>query len=171
MTIQFPKHVKIAYRRVCSLYWYNKRFRITVDCAKILCINNSEGKSTLQYMKRFKIITEPVHLCFRQWMLAYKLTAKNPDCPSTCNKVDLPNLWSFRGHCWTIFGWHPLSNGPRQANLVLIAYVSSEGSGKPAHPRSLARTSAARSYKQCVKRNLQTENQIPGPSEWLGMRS
>ena len=41
-----------------------------------------------------------------------------------------------------------LSYGPRQANLVLIAYASSEGSGEPAHPRSLARTSAARSYKQ-----------------------
>ena len=38
--------------------------------------------------------------------------------------------------------------GLRQANLVLIAYASSEGSGEPAHPRSLARTSAARSYKQ-----------------------
>ena len=38
--------------------------------------------------------------------------------------------------------------GPRQANLVLIAYASSEGSGEPAHPRSLARTSAACSYKQ-----------------------
>ena len=61
--------------------------------------------------------------------------------------------------------------GPRQANLVLIAYASSEGSGEPAHVRSLARTSAARSYKQWVKRNLQTESQIPGPSEWLGMRS
>ena len=61
--------------------------------------------------------------------------------------------------------------GPRQANLVLIAYASSEGSGEPAHPRSLARTSAARSYKQWVKRNLQTEIQIRGPSEWLGMRS
>ena len=63
------------------------------------------------------------------------------------------------------------TNGPRQANLVLIAYASSEGSGEPAHPRSLARTFAARSYKQWVKRNLQTECQIPGPSEWLGMRS
>ena len=38
--------------------------------------------------------------------------------------------------------------GPRQANLVLIAYASSEGSGEPAHPRSLARTFAARLYKQ-----------------------
>ena len=38
--------------------------------------------------------------------------------------------------------------GPRQANLVLIAYASSEGSGEPAHPHSLARTFAARSYKQ-----------------------
>ena len=44
----------------------------------------------------------------------------------------------------------PLSKsyGLRQANLVLIAYASSEGSGEPAHPRSLARTFAARSYKQ-----------------------
>ena len=76
---------------------------------------------------------------------------------------------------------HPLSEkyekiisfvfGPRQANFVLIAYASSEGSGEPAHPRSLAKTSAARSYKQWVKRNLQTESQIPGPSEWPGMRS
>ena len=64
-----------------------------------------------------------------------------------------------------------LLNGPRQANLVLIAYASSEGSGEPAHPCSLARTFAARSYKQWIKRNLQTESQIPGPSEWLGMRS
>ena len=39
-------------------------------------------------------------------------------------------------------------DGLRQANLVLIAYASSEGSGEPAHPRSLARPSAARSYKQ-----------------------
>ena len=64
-----------------------------------------------------------------------------------------------------------ITSGPRQANLLLIAYASSEGSGEPAHPRSLARTFAARSYKQWVKRNLQTESQIPGPSEWLGMRS
>ena len=55
-------------------------------------------------------------------------------------------------------------------NLVLTVYVSSEGSGKPAHPRSLARTSAARSYKQWVKRNIQTESQIPGSSIWLGMQ-
>ena len=54
--------------------------------------------------------------------------------------------------------------GPRQANLVFIAYASSEG-------RSLARTSAAHSYKKWVKRNLQPESQIPGPSEWLGMRN
>ena len=74
---------------------------------------------------------------------------------------------------WKPVCWRSLieKNGPRQANLVIIAYASSEGSGEPAHPRSLARTFAARSYKQWVKRNLQTESQIPGPSEWLGMRS
>ena len=53
--------------------------------------------------------------------------------------------------------------GPRQANLVLIAYASSEGSGEPAHPRSLARTSAARSYKQWVKRNLQQKPRSLAP--------
>ena len=41
-----------------------------------------------------------------------------------------------------------LINGPRQANLVLIAYASGEGSGEHAHQRNLARTSAARLYKQ-----------------------
>ena len=38
--------------------------------------------------------------------------------------------------------------GLREANLVLIAYASSEGSGEPAHAGCLARTFAARSYKQ-----------------------
>ena len=61
-----------------------------------------------------------------------------------------------------------LSDHPLLANLYLgrvkrIWYLSPM--------RSLARTSAARSYKQLVKRNLQTESQIPGPIEWLGMRS
>ena len=37
--------------------------------------------------------------------------------------------------------------GPHQANLVLIAYASSEGSGETAQMRSLARTFAACSYK------------------------
>ena len=37
--------------------------------------------------------------------------------------------------------------------------------------RTVARTFAARSYKQWVKRNIQTESQIPDPSQWLGMRS
>ena len=46
---------------------------------------------------------------------------------------------------FSLVGVWQQSNGPRQANLVLIAYASSEGSGEPAHPRSLARTSAARS--------------------------
>ena len=71
----------------------------------------------------------------------------------------------------SLSSWMSCKIGPRQANLVLIAYASSEGSGEPAYPRSLARTSAARSYKQWVKRNLQTESQMPIPSEWLGMRS
>ena len=101
----------------------------------------------------------------------------------TFGGVDLV-LWASMNyiHCFMVFMrlidcsrdvwyWRIYMYGPRQANLLLIAYASSEGSGEPAHPRSLARTFAARSYKQWVKRNLQTESQIPGPSEWLGMRS
>ena len=47
-----------------------------------------------------------------------------------------------------IVAYYSLLYGLRQANLVLIAYASSEGSGEPAHPRSLARTSAARSSSE-----------------------
>ena len=82
--------------------------------------------------------------------------------------------WPDQSVCngaYIFYNYYDILFGPRQANLILIAYASSEGSGEPAHPRSLARTFAARSYKQWVKRNLQTESQIPGPSEWLGMRS
>ena len=77
--------------------------------------------------------------------------------------------WYVLGYLFTVS--EELRIGPRQANLVLIAYASSEGSGEPAHQRSLARTSAARSYKQWIKRNRQTVSQIPGLSEVLGMRS
>ena len=76
-----------------------------------------------------------------------------------CSKNKWPLVWTTK------------VNGPRQANLVHMAYASSESSGEPAHPGSLARSFAACSYKQWVKRNLQTESQIPGPSECLGMRS
>ena len=90
-------------------------------------------------------------------------------CSSLINALD-----QMRQRLFKIFNMIALalafSLGPRQANLLLIAYASSEGSGEPAHPRSLARTFAARSYKQWIKRNLQTESQIRGPSEWLGMR-
>ena len=58
----------------------------------------------------------------------------------TCNPFDGQKVSTCS---WIIFTF-----GPRQANLVLIAYASSEGSGEPAHPRFLARTFAARSYKQ-----------------------
>ena len=38
-------------------------------------------------------------------------------------------------------------------------------------PMRAAKVQASLCIKQCIKRNLQTESQIPGPSEWLGMRS
>ena len=57
-------------------------------------------------------------------------------------------------------------NGPRQANLVLIAYASSEGSGEPAHPRSLARTSAARSI-QAVNQEEPSDRKPDPWSLWM----
>ena len=56
-----------------------------------------------------------------------------------------PEMWLF---VYLKIVYTNITNGLSQANLVLIAYASSEGSGEPAHPRRLARTSAARSYKQ-----------------------
>ena len=50
-------------------------------------------------------------------------------------------------------------NGPRQANLVLIAYASSEGSGEPAQSRQNLRCLLIQAVSQ------------EEPSEWLGMRS
>ena len=63
------------------------------------------------------------------------------NCVKTQSSYRFYELWNGEPTLMKTFG-------PRQANLVLIAYASSEGSGEPAHPRSLARTSAARSYKQ-----------------------
>ena len=48
-----------------------------------------------------------------------------------------------------------VSYGPRQANLVLIAYASSEGSGEPSHP-----------HKQWAKRNLSDRKPDPRP-HWM----
>ena len=56
-------------------------------------------------------------------------------------------VYTFGSEC-KFYPRYYILYGPRQANLVLIAYASSEGSGEPAHPRSLARTFAARSYKR-----------------------
>ena len=74
------------------------------------------------------------------------------------NRIKLGKIITSSISTWLIITLY----GPRQANLVLITYASSEGSGEPAHPRSLSRTFAARSYKQWIKRKLQTESQIPG---------
>ena len=109
----------------------------------------------------------------KDWVLSYPLSAQRRLWSDWADaQADLSLRWAhthFVGFVTRRLKYNLY--GPRQANLVLIAYASSEGSGEPAHSRSLARTFAARSYKQWVKRNHQTESQIPSPSEWLGMRS
>ena len=59
-----------------------------------------------------------------------------------CLKLSLQLWHSIQQNLWHANWPYKEITGPRQANLVLIAYASSEGSGEPAHPRSLARTFA-----------------------------
>ena len=124
---------------------------------KVIVTNVSYSGSTLLSQKVFQTGTRQCERCWSNQANSYPELRQKPRY--------------VQGRNTTTTGKTQLLYGPRQANLVLIAYASSEGSGKPAHPRSLARTSAAHSYKQWIKRNLQTESQIRGPSEWLGMRS
>ena len=57
-------------------------------------------------------------------------------------------ILDFKSELNLLYEKQQQANGPRQANLVLIAYASSKGSGEPANARSLARTFAAHSYNQ-----------------------
>ena len=76
-----------------------------------------------------------------------------------CNDIQNKSLYQFCiicDLCEVIRRHYVLLYGPREANLVLIAYASNEGSGEPAHPRSLARTSAARSYKRTFRQKARS---------------
>ena len=109
--------------------------------------------------------------CSHTWSMEADEGSDQKQTPSPtgwqCMHVWRMSVWRKRS---AIISWDG-SNGSHQANLVLITYASREGSGEPAHPGRLARTFAAHLYRQWVKRNLQTESQIPVPSEWLGMHS
>ena len=167
--------------------------QILSQCSSFEPLHDKTNKMAGRPVKtQFSLGIRPVWSVFavrmkKAWDLSYPSSAQLPislgECPgwseSSLDAHAILLVCHEAAHFYKYFRriqvWYYRSNiksfGPRQANLVLIAYASSEGSGQPAHPRSLARTSAARSYKQWVKRNLQTESQIPGPSEWLGMRS
>ena len=147
----YPKHRKNVFRKA----WLNPN-SMTIKYN----ILNTFQQTTLKSENTTKRVSKSSKPICPVYQLA-------PVSPKHISSVFL----SFRLLKTIIFVHKSNTCGPCQANLVLIAYASSEGPGEPAHPRSLARTFAARSYKQWVKRNLQTESQIPGPSEWLGMRS
>ena len=117
----------------------NKRNRpgnaITIDHNSSLTLGGTEGK---QIQPQHRICQQNVHQDTKQKVSRYVSLLDS--------HLDLP--YHINTHIHTHIKYTKPSYGPRQANLVLITYASSEGSGKPAHPRSLARTSAARSYKQ-----------------------
>ena len=77
------------------------------------------------------------------------------------------NIWYFH----LSLGWSKWESWSRLHTWTASSEFCTYHLCEQRRMRTLARTSAARSYKQWVKRNLQTESQIPGLSEWLGMRS
>ena len=98
------------------------------------CINSHSvrcGCSHWYSWRKCRVSGWSSHICF--------LATTSCKC---CELLALPSLvhvkclWFF----YTIQSGITLY-GPRQANLVLIAYASSEGSGEPAHPRSLPESS------------------------------
>ena len=50
-----------------------------------------------------------------------------------------------------------------------ITHATGEGSGEPAHPRSLVRAFAARTHDVWKKTKGPTKAQISRPTEWLPM--
>ena len=54
--------------------------------------------------------------------------------------------------------------------MVLITLATSEGSGEPAHPRSLARAFAVRTHDVWKYSKGPTKNQTFSPTGWLRMR-
>ena len=87
---------------------------------------------------------------FRLWHLVSRLSVGANICWGHWLRPDISylNVTIVRTYAHTLFICVYVIFGPRQANLVLIVYASSEGSGETAHPRSLARTFAAGAYKQ-----------------------
>ena len=85
-----------------------------------------------------------VNLVFKRACVAIQWGYFHTSCVPTAKALarlrkcaGLPEPWLIAYVISTIISWAG-TNGPRQANLVLIAYASSEGSGEPAHPRSQA---------------------------------
>ena len=108
------------------------------QCYFIYIKERNCGRSgiTVLASDQFWSSTSFVHICFKMFIADFRFIF-------TFLEMSVHSGLSMRQVSGKIFTF-----GPRQANLVLIAYASSEGSGEPAHPRSLARTSAAPSYKQ-----------------------
>ena len=59
---------------------------------------------------------------------------------------------------------------PSHEIMVPITQATSEGSGKPANPRSFARAFAARSHEVWKETKGPTKNQTSSPTGWLCMR-
>ena len=88
---------------------------------------------------------------FDAWTLLFGIMSQYD--PKFDLKINIGHFDLYLGRAKRIWYLSPMRAAKVQASLRIRA-VSPE----PPH-------------KQWVKRNLQTENQIPGPSEWLGMRS
>ena len=129
----------------------------------VICfVNNSVKILKIRTPGKFAVITLKfeqasftVEQCIQKMRQKYKQCRPWSDCSSrsslirSCTVCPSLSVWSdctcrtylFKNIGPLQYSCFDTAFGPRQANLVLIACASSEGSGEPAHPRSLARTS------------------------------
>ena len=82
-------------------------------------------------------------LALHTWLLSHMCHQSQPSfgLKSLVTILEKSSFWDLCGVIFPVITLIQTSIGPRQANLVLIAYVSSEGSGEP-EPPLLAHTSS-----------------------------
>ena len=114
-------------------------------------------------MSKFRFYIDSI-----QWQLEAALPPINPFCRNLAHSVIVAYIALLNSMIISsmVYFKRKFTIGPHQANLVLIAYASSEGSDEPAHARSLARTSAARSYSESRGTFRQKARSLAPLNDW-----
>ena len=137
----------------------------------VIHIHDSNALVHLFY-SLFSVCTEQLWCTLMLSILTMSIFVQSIWAPSSeFVSSSIPSWQTLTAHAQSFRGARDLAFCLKVPLDSLLVWASSKGSGETARMRRLARTFTAHSYKQWVKRNLQAESQIPGPSELLGMRS